>query len=353
MAEASKPARRKRTPRFLEIAEAAGVSPSTVDRVLNERGSVSPASRDKVIAAARQLGVPRLLPDTRHGLIHLDVLLPTNNTPFFQRLKAALQRSIQMLDRRIVVHRSYLPEDNDMAIAKAILQPPYRRQGLIITAPDTERVRDALHTVMRNGEPVVTMVTTIGDLEGAFYAGIDNYRAGRTAGYFLGRFARGPGRILILCSRSDYRGHMERARGCQEALEAYPGLRCNSVSFETRDDPDLCYLAVSNALKSGELIAGIYNTGAGSPGVEAALRKHGAIGKVMWVTHEISDDHRQYIENGALDLAIDQDPDGQAILALQNLLHACGAVEHAPLAQGPNEFRLYCRENLRKSIYLS
>ena len=31
--------RRKRAPRFIEIANEAGVSPSTVDRVLNERGS--------------------------------------------------------------------------------------------------------------------------------------------------------------------------------------------------------------------------------------------------------------------------------------------------------------------------
>ena len=45
--------RRKRSARFVEIAAVAGVSETTVNRVLNERGSVSPETRARVIAAAR------------------------------------------------------------------------------------------------------------------------------------------------------------------------------------------------------------------------------------------------------------------------------------------------------------
>ena len=64
--------RRKRSARFVEIAVEAGVSASTVDRVLNERGSASDKVRRKVIAAAQRLGVPRILPSTAHELIHID-----------------------------------------------------------------------------------------------------------------------------------------------------------------------------------------------------------------------------------------------------------------------------------------
>ncbi|WP_325090486.1 LacI family DNA-binding transcriptional regulator, partial [Burkholderia contaminans] len=69
MAGESRPRWRKRTARFNEIAALAGVSTTTVDRVLNERGSVSAQARERVVAAARLFGVPRQLPDTRHGLI--------------------------------------------------------------------------------------------------------------------------------------------------------------------------------------------------------------------------------------------------------------------------------------------
>jgi hypothetical protein len=78
-----------------------------------------------------------VLPDTRHGLVHIDVLLPRNDTPFFRRMRQALQRSMQMLDRRIVLHRQILPEDDDDVITRAILEPPYARAGLIITTHDT------------------------------------------------------------------------------------------------------------------------------------------------------------------------------------------------------------------------
>lgn len=352
MTEAEYPPRRKKTARFLEIAEAAGVSPSTVDRVLNERGSVSAATRAKVIAAARRLGVPRLLPDTRRGLLRLDVLLPHNNTPFFRRLNLALQRTAQMLDKRVVVQRIILPETDEDAISKAILQPRYKRHGLIVTLPDKAPIREALRRAIADGVPVVTMVTDLPDIPRLHYTGIDNYRAGRTAGFMLGRLVRRTGRVLLLGSRLDYLAHIERTGGCRTAIaESFPELRCDDIAFETHDDPDQCYLAVARALKSGEDIAGIYNSGAGSTGIEAALRKFGMAGKVPWIGHEASDEHRQYLKEGVMDLVIDQDPDGQAISALQHLLYACGLVEAAP-PSAAHEFRLYCVENLWPSLYL-
>ncbi len=345
--------RRKKTPRFVEISQLAGVSPSTVDRVLNERGSVSASARQKVVNAAKQLGVPRVLPQTRHGLIHIDVLLPANHTPFFKRMNLALQRSIGMLDKRVVVHRAFLPEHKNDVIAHAILNPPYRRQGLILASPDTEPVRDALRTITARGETAVAVVTNILEVAALKYAGIDNYHAGRAAGYFIGRLTRQSGQVLILSSRTDYQGHVDRTTGCREVLAQFaPRLHCDSRTIETYDDPDRCYLAVSSALKSGEPIVGIYNSGAGSPGIEAALKKHQASDRICWITHEISDDHRQYIEDGLLDMVIDQDPDGQVFTALQHLLHAAQINENADPPIAPTEFRLYFAENIRDTPYL-
>ncbi|WP_240702056.1 LacI family DNA-binding transcriptional regulator [Trinickia terrae] len=343
-------ARRKRSARFEEIAAEAGVSIATVDRVLNERGSVSAATRARVVAAAKRLAVPRILPDTRHGLLHVDVLLPNNPTPFFQRMTLALQRSMQMLDRRIVVHRSVLPEADDDTIAAAILNPRHKRAGLIVTTHDTPRVRDALAAAIERGEHVVTMVTDIATPGRLHYAGIDNFAAGRTAGYFLGRLAKRPGHVLLLASRLDYRAHIDRIGGCRAALEAFPELECAPLAVEMFDNADRCYRAVVDALKRGNL-AGIYDSGYGSPGIEAALRRYGTRGDVVWVGHEMLDTHREYIEAGLMDVAIDQDPDGQVISALQHLLRACGVVEDAP-PEGPVEFRIFCPANVRRSAYL-
>jgi LacI family transcriptional regulator len=343
--------RRKRSARFADIAAAAGVSPATVDRVLNERGSVSAAMRARVVAAARQLGVPRVLPATSHGLVHIDVLLPQNTTPFFQRVAQGLERSMQMLDRRIVLHRQILPEADDDVITRAILRPNYKRSGLIVTTRDTVAVREALRTVIARGEPVVTMVTDIAEVERIHYAGIDNVSAGRTAAYFVGRLAKGPGRVLLVCSRKDYRAHVDRISGCRAQLsETFPHLVCDAEAMEHFDDADRCHHAVLKELKRGDVV-GIYNSGYASAGVEAALRKVGATGKVVWAGHEMLDLHRQYIEQGTMDIAIDQDPDGQIISALQHVLNACGVVE-TPAPPGPVEFRIFCSANVRRDPYL-
>lgn len=346
------PNRRKKTARFEEIAALAGVSVSTVDRVLNERDTASVRTREKVVQAARQLGVPRVLPETRHGLIHIDILLPDSRTPFFQRLSLALQRGVAMLDKRLVVHRLWTPEQDETALVRSIGPRRYRRQALIVAAPDTPAVRGALQQARERGEHVTMVVTRVDQVPQADYVGIDNHAAGRTAGYLLGRLCRRAGRVLILSSRRDYLGHSERSRGCREVLaEQFPALSCDLDVIETHDDADKCYWAVQQALQETGALVGLYNTGAGSPGIMAALGRF-AQDKVCWVTHEISDDHRQYLAQGMLDVVIDQDPDTQAIRALQNVVAALGMAPAASLAEKPGEFRLYFAENMGQQPYL-
>jgi len=346
------PKRRKKSARFAEIAALAGVSLSTVDRVLNERDTSSPKTRQKVVEAARQLGVPRLLPDTRHGLQHIDIVLPDNPSPFFRHLSQALQRGVAMLDRRLVVHRLTTPEDDEAALVRAIAPGRYRRQALIVSAPDTPAVRAALQAARARSEHVTMVVTRVDGVPQADYVGIDNQAAGRTAGYLLGRLCHHAGQVLILSSRHDYLGHIERSRGCRDVLQAqFPHLLCDLDATETHDDPDRCYWAVKQALQQRSGVVGLYNTGAGSPGIVAALQRF-APHKVCWVSHEISDDHRQYLQQGVLDVVIDQDPDTQAIRALQHVVAALGMAPAAHMPDKPGEFRLYFAENMAQQPYL-
>jgi LacI family transcriptional regulator len=348
--EPERGARRKRGARFVEIAIEAGVSTATVNRVLNERGSVSDTARERVIAAARRLDVRRVLPDTRHGLIHIDVLLSHGDTPFFRRLDAALQRSAQMLDKRIVLHRLIVPE-SDSSVVEAISRSRYKRSGLIVTTHDTTPIREALATVIERGEPVITLMTDLAEVARLQFAGIDNVRAGCTAGYFMRRLVKGKGRVLKLCGSRSFGVHRDRMAGFRLALEsAAPELEYQGPEIETQDNADACYRATFQALKQGHLV-GIYNSGYGSAGIEAALKEFDASSRVVWIGHEMLDDHRTYIEDGALDLVIDQDPDAQVIAALQHMLHACGVLDDAPPG-GPVEFSIFCQANVRQTPYL-
>lgn len=342
--------RRKRSARFEDIAALAGVSTATVNRVLNDRGGVSPERRAKVIAAARELGVPRLLPDVHHGLIRFDVVLAASATPYFDRLENALQRAAQTLAPRVLLHRHRCPIDDEARLARLLGQPPHRRNGLIVALPDSPVVRHALRAQVDADVPVVTLMSGVADVPGLHYAGINNLQAGRCAGHFIGRMAGpAPGQVLLITHQLSFRAHAERIRGCAEVLaHRFPHLSVRGP-VACSDDPDRVHFALRDALAAsraeGLPLRGLYTSGAGTAGVPGALQRAAPEVRPVWVGHEIHTAHRELLRHGWLDVVIDQAPEAQVQGALAHLLHACGLVEQAP-PSGPIDFRLHCVENL-------
>lgn len=350
----SPPARRKTSARFVDIAAQAQVSIATVNRVLNDHGGVSPATRERVLRAAKSLALPRLLPDTRRGLTRFDVVMARSDTPFFHRLHSALRQHAQMLDHRVVVHRHDFAPDADAEVADFIARPPHRRNGLILAVHDTPEIRQAVHRVIEQGVPVVTLMSDVSDVARQHYAGIDNFMAGRSAGFFMGRLAARPGRVLVLTNDLSFRAHRDRTGGFLAVLaERFPALRCMAIQA-CYDDPRKIFDAVNEALSgpAGAEVVGLYLSGAGSKGVAQALKKHQREGDLVWIGHELTDEHRSHIRAGTMDLVIDQDPDGQVLSAMRHLLFANQWIEERP-SSAPNEFRLFFSENLGNQAYLT
>lgn len=332
------------------------MSIATVNRVLNERGSVSPEMRARVIAAAKQLGVPRVLPDPRHGLTRFDVVLARSDTPYFRRLDLALDRLAQMIDPRILIHRHVVDPRDAEHVAAVLARPTHRRDGLMIALQDTEGVRLALREQAARGVPIAALMSSIQDVPGVHYAGIDNLAAGRTAGHFIARMVPpGPARVLLLTHTLGFRAHADRVEGCRQVLQAQrPDLDLVGP-LETLDDTATCRRLVAEqraaALREGRPLRGLYLSGAGSEGVASVLAGGAPADRAVWVGHELSDEHRQALRDGALDLVIDQDPDGQVASALHHLMHAAAYVDTPP-RRAPNEFRIFCAENLGPVAYL-
>lgn len=348
MADAQAAKRRKREPRFDEIALEAGVSLSTVNRVLNEHGSASESARNKVIAAARKLGIKRILPDAHHGLIHIDVVITQSSEPFSNRLFAAVHRVAQMLDRRVVVHR-LLVKDEEGAILGILRREKHRRKVIITMIPESDPVSEALQQLVDQGVTVITLVSDIDRAARSYYAGINNYQAAATAAWFIQRLCQEPGQVLKLMAHDYYVVHKHRSSGFDDTLAKSPHLSVSAVT--TLEQSGACYRAVKQALQQGQLRA-IYNSGSGSEGIYAALREFDALGKVVWVGHELYDHHNQYLASGAMDLVIDQDPDAQVVAAMQHALFACGMIGAAPPTDLVN-FRLFCEANRSDAPYVA
>src|SRR5690242_21379577 len=88
-----------------DVARLAGVGVATVDRVLNERGNVSPATARRVIEAARQLDLKRVLPRPYVRRLRIEIVLARADPPLLGRLTQGFNTIAATLDRAVILHR--------------------------------------------------------------------------------------------------------------------------------------------------------------------------------------------------------------------------------------------------------
>lgn len=327
-----------------QVAELAGVSLSTVDRVLNERGSVSDSKRRKVLAAARTLGLRRLLPSPIHGLLRFDLLIVGSHTDHYRRMAAEFARQAQLHSRRLIIQRQIWDEQSPQQLLEFIAKPRIARQGLIVVAYDTPQIRAALQAQIDLGVPVVLLTSSLAGLEGATYIGIDNYVAGRSAGRLLSHWtgATGGGQVLLITNSLLFHAHQQRVDGFMQVLgERAPGLTVIGP-IESHDDDARSEAAVNEAVAEGPGLAAIYDTGSSSAGIQRALLRHDI--RPVWLGHEASQQHAGLLREGLLSLVLDQDPEGQAQAAIQHLLYVNGDLESP--AQITPQLRIIIDETL-------
>jgi LacI family transcriptional regulator len=330
-----------------DIAAEAGVSLATVDRVMNERGSVSDAMRRRVLKVARELGTHRVLPSPIHGVLRFDFVFGRHPTDHFSRVEQAMVRYAQLIGPRIAVHRHTWDEEDEVGLVQLLAQPSHPRHGVIVVAHDTPGVRAALQSLIARGTPVVLVTTDVAELVGHTYVGIDHVAAGRTAAHLLGQWVhRAKGDVLLVTNSLRVRAHGQRIDGFTAALaERSPGLRIVGPG-ECFDRPDRVEAWVSEAIAGSRKVVGIYNTGAGSSGIRHALKAAGIA--PPWIAHEATDEHAAYMREGSMTMVIDQDAEAQALASLQHLLHAND--DHETPAPTQPRFQLMTLENLPPSL---
>ncbi len=293
-----------------DVAREAGVGTATVERVVNGRGGVRPETVEKVFRAARKLDYRHSLPEAHRGLIRIEVILVRPETSFYSRMNHAFERIAALLDKSIVVHRTFARENDPKEFAHYIAHPAVRRSALIVVAPDHPGVVESLRTVATQGTPVVQIMTR--PAPELPYVGIDNYAAGRTAAFYMSRMLVGRrGAFVALCHSGAYENHKERIRGFSAYLAERDGDHLFSqVMFDYDDDINSMEL-LREALHADPDIIGLYTAGGDNRSVAAVLKEHAAR-NVFWVGHELSQRSRKALNEGVMSIVLDQAPEIQA-----------------------------------------
>ncbi|ODT72821.1 MAG: hypothetical protein ABS75_02915 [Pelagibacterium sp. SCN 63-23] len=340
----------KRRATVHDVARAAGVSLATVDRVLNGRPGVRASTAGKVEDAIARIGFSRDLNASlmaRSRDLNVIFFIPDGANEFMDGLADAVERRAALaLADRIHLDLRRVKALDAAALARHLdLLDAGESDCAVIVSGDDPTVLAAVDAAHRRGIAVMTLVSDLPGSARRHFIGIDNVAAGRTAASLLGRFLPQGGKVAVIVGSLHLRDHQERLDGFRTGLAAeYPGLTLVGP-LEGHDDPDATARLVAALLAEYGDLAGLYNLGAGNAGLVAALRASGRAGRLRVIAHELTASTRNGLCNGAIDVVLDQNPDGEireVIAAARGL-----ALDNArPANTDPIEIRIFLRDNL-------
>ena len=334
-----------------DVARAAEVSLATVDRVLNGRPGVRAATVEKVEAAIAAIGFQRDLGASllaRARDLTLTFIIPDGSNEFMASLADAVaRRTGPALSDRVHIETQRVRALDADALAQSLdMLDPRHCDCAIIVASDEPSVQAAVDAASRRGIVVMTLVSDLPDTQRRHFIGIDNVAAGRTAASLMGRFLPQGGKVAVIAGSLHLRDHSDRLAGFEAGLAAeFPSLELIGP-VEGHDEHSQTQAIIAELLAKHPDLAGLYNLGAGNSGLVDALEASSRSGSIRVIAHELTDPTRRGLKSGAIDIVLDQNPDGE-------IREAIAAARMLALGGNGNgttdtiEIGIFLRDNLR------
>lgn len=305
---------------------------------------------NRVLEAAETLGYmpkPLLTENLKKKTSKLIFLLPEGTNPYLQHLAALiLSGDCVPVAFNVRCEAHFVKGFDPVALAGAIRSFGKKGDGIALMGLEHPLVREAINEVSKNGTPVVTIISDVSRCERAAFVGLDNRSAGRSAAYLLARFnQQQDGEVALIAGSLSYLAHNEREMGFLSLMqESFSEMKIIGVR-EGHDDFMENYELTVSLLAQHPNLVGIYNIGGSSGGIASALREAGKENSVVFIGHGLSDDTRNLLIDGTMDIVISQDP----VTIVQNVCHIYSNIQSGFLSEDSvpeTAMRIIFRENL-------
>jgi len=339
-------------PTIPDLAQAAGVSVATVNRVLNDPAKVRPATRELVQHAAREIGFYGL-GTIEHSIRseqkthRLGVLLQQGSRPFYRGLGNALRRAAESYPTaRIDLSLEFLDDLSPDNVAGRLLDLSTRCESLALVAAQHPLVAEAIELCLEKGIPVAGLIAPLNARGNVGFVGLDNWKVGRTAAWAFTKMVRTPGKIGILIGNHRYRNQDLNESG----FRSY--FREHGSGF-TLLEPLTTYesSAVGRELTEGLLtrhpdLCGLFVSGGGITGALAALRDRPRREDFVTVGYELFESTRTALLDGTLSLVISHPLQELAQETVAAMVRAKQGGPEAGAQRVSLDFDIYTPENV-------
>ncbi|MEC9326127.1 MAG: LacI family DNA-binding transcriptional regulator [Actinomycetota bacterium] len=315
-----------------EIAQQAGLSEATVDRVLHQRPGVRENTVAEVNQAIADLDKQRAQLRLNGRRYLVDVVMQTPRR-FSDAFRAAVEAELPAFAPAMLRARFHLWESGSTDQMVDTLDRIRGSHGVVLKAQDEPDVAEVVDRLVRSGVPVVTYATDVPASARCAYVGIDNHGAGVTAAYLVQQWlADNPSDVLITVSRTVFRGEGEREVGFRSGLR-HSGRTIVEVSDSDGIDATNERL-VLEALEAHPEVRAVYSVGGGNTATVAAFDKLGRDCRVF-VAHDLDADNRRLLREGRISAVLHNDLRADARLALRLILQERGALPVEPVRPVP------------------
>lgn len=308
-----------------EIAELAGVSRGTVDRVLNKRGAVNPKTEEKILEIARALeykpnraGIALAAQKRKY---RFGIVMFGRNNPFFDDVKKGFDARIRELEEYncTILFRT----TSDFGVTdqlEAIDQLVNEGINALAIAPQNDtRIADKINELFDAGIPTVTFNTDIENSKRIAYVGSDYYKCGQTAAGLLHLMTHDAVHIGIINGSSQILCHTERIAGFKSNLKQFTNMNV-VANIENHDDDFISYELTKKMLEEHPEINAVFFAAGGTyGGCKAILSSNRTDIKV--ITFDKIDSTLEMMKQGVISATICQEPHVQGSLPLKILFH--------------------------------
>lgn len=293
-----------------DVAQAAGVSVATVDRVLNGRLPVREETARRVYEAASSIGYhatglirQRLYQDLPQ--YRLGFLLQRSAQPFYQALQREIERVAETsTTAKITAQVSFADSSNPSVIIEKLMQLGAKNRAIALVGPDYPAITTAVEDLKSRGIAVYALLSDLAPGVRDGYIGLNNRKAGRTAAWVIARTSRRPGKVACFVGSHRFHGHELREMGFRSYFREHaPDCEVldTLVNLET---PDFTHEATRDLIRRHPDLTGFYICGGGMEGAISAIREENLAGKLAVVINELTPESRAALADDVVTMVI-------------------------------------------------
>lgn len=321
----------KKNIRIKDIAQLAGVSMGTVDRVIHNRGRVSPEALKKIKAVLKKTGYkPNMLARTlsANKLISIAAIMPDPSLDeFWEHSSTGIKEAKEEWSQyNIEVKTFYYDLYDKNSFEKASSQALASNPDAILTSPIFHHeALDFFNKFQSSNIPYVFFNSNLPEINPLSFIGQDFYQSGRLGAELLDLTAKtDSGTFAILHIYEDIHNSVHLSQKENGFIDYFkekndPNYKAIGVDFSHPEEPSL-EKDLSELLSDKSIKGLLVTTSKGLHMAASYLEKHQRR-DIRLVGYDLLQENIKYLKKGIINFLIHQSPKKQTALGISHLVN--------------------------------